>query len=345
MGNIKKNTIQDIISGTTLHNIKQTIAQGQWHDFCRTCRVNEQSTGVSARTQRITEVTPAVVDLINADINTFQLQHLTVNWTNLCNLTCTYCNPTTSTAWQQRLNLPITHERNDSAGLIELAQASRSTLKGLTLGGGEPLLQKGLLEFLQAIDSSRVDVMITTNLSMDLARNAIYQELRHWPSVTWQVSFDNVDPDRFEYVRRGATWTEFEHNIQHMQQDQQRVVAHPAYSIYNALDLITYYEFCDRYDLDIYWCDLTDPASLDARRLPANLRLQAQATIDLVLQRYPNNSLSHETLQRYRRQLDSDWTPSTQVRTPLGPAEWHLAQEQSGPTTTTFAELWPEYTQ
>lgn len=344
MGNIKQTSIQDIVQGTTLTQIKQTIAAGEWHDFCATCRRDEADSGLSARTYRLNTVLPSTCDMINGNIDSFQLINLTVNWTNLCNLTCTYCNPATSTAWQQVLKMPIEYVRNESAGLIELARANRTTLTGLTLGGGEPLLQRGLLEFLQEVNSDQVNVLITTNLSVDLERNAVYQLLRTWPHVTWQVSFDNVDPDRFEYVRRNAVWSQFKANIQHLLADQQHVVAHPAYSIYNALDLVAYYEFCEQYNLPIYWCDLSDPASLDARRLPDPLRQQAQAEIDRVVAKYGHcTNMSLDILQRYREQLGADWQVQLHVRRTLGPVAWHFAQEQRMPPAKTFAELWPEY--
>ncbi len=344
MGNIKQTSIQSVIDGAALTQIKHTIAAGEWHDFCRTCQRDEASSGLSARTYRLNTLEPATRDLIDADITAFQLTNLTVNWTNLCNLTCTYCNPATSTAWQQVLKMPISHVRNESAGLIELAKANRTTLKGLTLGGGEPLLQRGLLEFLQEIDSEQVNVLITTNLTVDLDTNAVYQLLRTWPHVTWQISFDNATADRFEYVRRGATWSDFVANIQHMQADLQQVVAHPAYSVYCALDLVAYYEFCTQHALPIYWCDLTDPPALDARRLPEYLRLQAQAEIDQIQRMYSNNSsLSLDILQRYRQQLSSDYPMEPRVRPVPTPAAWHAQQEQQRRPTKTFAELWPEY--
>ena len=237
MGNTKQTSIQTIIQGPVLQEIKAAIARGEWHDFCSSCQQNEADSGTSARTPRVESAPPEIIEQIDQDIDSFKLTNLTVNWTNLCNLTCTYCNPDTSTAWQQVMKFPITHVRNESAGLIELVRDNRDSLTGLTLGGGEPLLQRGLLELLQEVDSTCVNVMITTNLSMDLDKNAIYQELRTWPNVTWMVSFDNVEPAKFEYVRRGADWQLFEHNIQQLTQDHQRVVAHPAYSIYCAFDL------------------------------------------------------------------------------------------------------------
>ena len=343
MGNIKQHSIQSIIRGPRLQEIKAAIARGEWHDFCCKCRENEAISGASARTLKIESALPEIKQQIDQDIGFFKLTNLTVNWTNLCNLTCTYCNPRTSTAWQQAMSLPITHVRNESAGLIELVRNNRDSLTGLSLGGGEPLLQRGLLELLQEVDSARVNVMITTNLSMDLDKNAIYQELRTWPNVAWMISFDNVEPDKFEYVRHGADWQLFKHNIQQLTQDHQRVVAHPASSIYCAFDLDSYYEFCMANKLTIYWCDLKDPPALDVRRLPDNLRQQAQAAIDRILELYsdkPENDhlLSLDMLRRYHTQLGLPVTGT------VTPAQWHLRQERLLQQQHTFAELWPRLT-
>lgn len=344
LGSIKQQPIQSIINGPTLKELKETIAQGNWHSFCQSCQHNESSGGNSARLTR--RISPELMDQIDLDIDFFKLTNLTVCWTNLCNLTCTYCNPETSTAWQHIKKIPITHIRNKSDDLIQLAKDNRDSLIGLTLGGGEPLLQPGLLEFLQEIDSSRAKVIVTTNLSIDLTKNYIYQELQKWPTVVWQISFDNANADKFEYVRRGASWELFKRNIQLMKSDGQHVVAHPAYSIYCAFDLVDYFDFCQLYNLDIYWCDLIDPTVLDARKLPDILRNRAKAEIDLVLDKYGSNSannhrLSLDILRRYRAQLDLPVINGTTLDKLL---DWHKHQEQTMlPPGPTFEEIWPEF--
>ena len=348
MGNIKQTDIQSILSGTVLTNIKHTIAQGRWHDFCSTCQTNEQTSGLSARTSGLAVTTDAVKDLIDNNIDGFCLTDLTVNWTNLCNLTCTYCNPSTSTAWQQVLHMPIQQVRNQSQDLIELARLNRSTLKGLTLGGGEPLLQRGLLEFLKQVDPEQVRVLITTNLAVDLTKNTVYQELRTWPNVTWMVSFDNADPDKFEYVRRGAEWPQFVANIDHMLTEDQHVVAHPAYSVYSAFDLDSYYEFCTGRNLGIFWCDLSDPGALDIRRRPTAFRVQAQEQIQRILSVYSatehNNNLSLNILQRYHDQLNENWAQTRPIIGSTDTAKWHREQEKiMPPGRGTFTDLWPQF--
>ena len=343
IGNIKQNTIHEIIAGAKLTSIKQAMQQGQWHDTCRLCKQSEDTTGVSARTQRHCDAT--TMDAIDQDITWFEPQHFVVNWSNLCNLSCVYCNSDTSTAWQSVKKIPIRHVRNDQQSILELMQDKGKSLQGLVLGGGEPLLQKGLLDMLHCLDPQKVRVMITTNLSMDLTNNDIYNELKTWPSVDWQVSFDNCTADRFEYVRDGANWIQFKANLDLLKADGQHVQAHPAYSIYCAFDLVEYYEFCEANDLNLFWCELTNPWDLDVRRLGPDIRQLAVDEIDKVTQRWGQeneHNLAVSTLQRYRTQLlDNSYIFNVDEYTPDTLA-WHRNIEIELNKSKKFEDLWPD---
>jgi organic radical activating enzyme len=342
VGNIKSTPIQQVIHGAVLADMREHMAQGAWHPACSWCQELEATTGASGRTVRAARTeTLAAIDADPA--NYFELEHIVVNWSNLCNLSCTYCNAETSTAWQSIQGIPITHVKNEHPDLIELARKHGHTVVGLTLGGGEPLLQKGLIDFLQCLNPEQVNVMVTTNLSMDISKNLIYNELRSWPRVDWMISFDNADPDRFEYVRNGANWQTFVANIHLMQSHAQHIIAHPAYSIYCAMDLVRYYEFCVAEGLDVFWCELMHPWDLDIRRYPVAIRQQAIAEIDRVLERYGTTTkLAVHTLASYRNQLLDNtylFNPDYQIQ----PHKWHQHKELELNKTATFAQLWPQY--
>lgn len=302
LGNIKEQNIDSILCGQPMFELKNAMRQGQWHDACSWCKQLEETTGSSGRTQKHTdEKTLAAID---ADIDWFEPQHMTVNWSNLCNLTCVYCNPETSTAWQGVEGIPIKFVRNGHDSLINMMKDKGQALQGLTLGGGEPLLQKGLVDMLRCVNPEKVRVLLTTNLSIDLETNEIYQELRNWPTVSWMVSFDNANKDKFEYVRDRASWEMLEKNLQTLKRDNQHVWAHPAYSVYNALDLVEYYEYCEQHGFDIFWCELTHPWDLDVRRQPLAIRQQAMEEIDRVVQRWhTKGNYATNTLMGYRAQL------------------------------------------
>jgi len=340
LGNIKHKSIDDILQDVPIHSMKQAQIQGQWHDACKECEMRE-CYGSSPRQQW--HVDQDVIDSIQKDIdNFFVCEHLTVNWSNLCNLACTYCNAETSTAWQAVKKIPINHVKNEHDSLVKLVSRSRGKLKGLSLGGGEPLLQKGLPQLLEQVDPSNVSAMVTTNLSVPLADNTVYQILKTWPHVSWMISFDTVNADQFEYVRHGATWSVFVDNINIMKQDQQFIIAHPAYSVYCALDLEPLYEFCFDKQLEIFWCDLSHPDALDIRRQNMALRQLAIEQIDNVTAKWSNKmSGAFETLARYKQQL----IDPSYLRT-LHNGEDNLKKfctetEKQLAKSVTFKNLWP----
>jgi MoaA/NifB/PqqE/SkfB family radical SAM enzyme len=339
IGNVKKNTIQEVITGPVVTGMKQAMARGEWATGCSWCKQLEETTGVSGRT--VKQTSNETLEAIDTDPEFFKLEHLVVNWSNLCNLACVYCNPETSTAWQSIKKIPINHVKNEHADLIKLARTQGHNIQGLSLGGGEPLLQRGLEQFLDYINPATVRVMITTNLSMDLNTNAIYQRLRTWPNVEWMISFDNADQDKFEYVRHGASWVQFVKNIQIMKKDGLNIKAHPAYSVYCALDLLEYYDFCDQENIGIYWCELTHPLDLDIRRQSQKLRQLAIEEIDRVVAKYQTRvDLNTNVLERYRKQLDNTSYLNHQDSI-LDLLEWHKNIETTLKKTTRFVDLWP----
>ena len=341
IGNNKKNTIQEIIHGPKANSMREAMARGEWHPGCSWCKRLEETTGSSGRTVRhASEETLAAID---ADIDFFKLEHLVVNWSNLCNLTCVYCNDQTSTAWQSIRKIPINHVKNEHDDLIELAKTQGHNIQGLCLGGGEPLLQKGLDVFLSHLNPNTVSVMVTTNLSMEITTNPIYQILKTWPKVEWMVSFDNANKEKFEYVRDRANWEQFVKNLRQMKQDGQHVNAHPAYSIYCALDIIEYYDFCIAEELGIYWCELNHPMELDIRRHSQTLRDLAVAEINRVIDKYGDRrNLAIDVLKTYRNTLqDNSYLRDQTNFKPSKTLAWHLEIENTLKKTNKFVELWP----
>jgi len=338
LGNIKKSSIQDIIAGEPRKELCNTISRGEWHSACAICKQNEESSGVSARTQAA--ISQEFKDQLNADPLWYTPVHLTINWSNLCNLTCVYCNPQTSTAWQSVKKIPIDFVRNEHASLIELMKEKGHHVEGLTIGGGEPLLQKGMVDMLKLLDPKSVKVNMLTNLSIDITKNEIYQLLKTWPNVEWQISFDNANKEKFEYVRHGAEWEQFVANIVTMKQDNQNVTAHPAYSIYCAFDLDEYYAFCKEHGLNIFWCDLWHPWDLDARRLPKDLRDDAIAHIEKAIQHWDSGSA--DILRRYQQQLaDPTYLPNYDTYK-MSTIRYHEQIESELGKKTKFVDLWPK---
>lgn len=340
LGNSRDQSVEDILKGNVLQDIKQSIANGEWNPNCVYCKDSEQVGGRSERELNLKFVKQSTVDVINADIDYHCVEHASVNWNNLCNLSCTYCGPRNSSGWSKKLNIPIAIDVNKEESAVEYIAGNKNTLHSLLLGGGEPLLQKSVERLLTKLNPSTA-ISITTNLSVPLENNPVFNTiLKSNLQVTWMISFDGIG-DKFEYVRDGADWELFKHNISVLQQHNQSVVAHPAYSLYCAFDLKEYYAFCIEQGLPVFWCDLFAPEALDVRQMPKRLRDMAIAEIDHILDLYKERTdLSLDTLTQYRDMCVNGRGANTFIR-PVDVLAFHNKIEQQLGKAVTYADLWP----
>ena len=81
LGNLKYNTIQEILAGSKMSELKHAMSNGHWHSACAWCKQLEETTGSSGRTVR--QLSEEVAGKIDQDVNYFGLEHMVVNWSNL----------------------------------------------------------------------------------------------------------------------------------------------------------------------------------------------------------------------------------------------------------------------
>lgn len=128
-------------------------------------------------------------DLYNRTIN-----YLRVSVTDRCNYRCAYCMP------PEGLKLTDPSEILSYEELLRIIDVlSRHGVRKVRLTGGEPLVRKGIIDFISQIKSlgSIDDLSLTTNGSM-LA--AMATDLKKAGLDRVNISLDTVDPDRFRTV-------------------------------------------------------------------------------------------------------------------------------------------------
>ena len=122
---------------------------------------------------------------------------LRISITDRCNYKCVYCRSGNEGAIYGDLPFP------EYLRIVQLFASAG--IKKVRITGGEPLLRKGVIEFvrelsqLRDLDERPLDLAITTNghLLSDMARPLKHAGLRR---VT--VSMDAVDPDGFARITR-----------------------------------------------------------------------------------------------------------------------------------------------
>ena len=306
VGNLNIVPLHELHQGTTINEIKGCIAKGEWHEACVYCKDAEEVGGRSDRLHANQVVDQSLIDSIDADPSKNYLSYLSINQSNLCNLSCTYCGPTHSTEWGKKLSIPINVTRIDIDSTIDYLTQHKDSLVGIMFGGGEPLLQKHTHLFLERLGTpdKQLKISLTTNLSVPLENNPVWKTIQQLGDAAvfcdWLVSFESIG-DKFEYVRNGASWEVFKKNIKLLKDAGQVVTAHPAFGIYCAFDLVEYCDFCVENDLPIFWCDIFSPYQLDVRYLPSALRELVVSNIDAVLTKYKDHKLvPTATLIKYK---------------------------------------------
>jgi 7-carboxy-7-deazaguanine synthase len=118
-----------------------------------------------------------------------------------CNLNCSYCD----TTWANEKN--VSYELMSSEDIYEYIKSTE--VRNITLTGGEPLLQEGILELLKNLSKDRsLSVEIETNGSILLSK---FSNIENPPSFTMDYKLpssnmeDKMSLDNFKYLTKRDT--------------------------------------------------------------------------------------------------------------------------------------------
>lgn len=130
------------------------------------------------------------------DIYHREINYLRISVTDRCNLRCIYCMPADGVK-------PVPHDqilRNEEiARLVEAA--ALAGIKKVRLTGGEPLVRKGLVELVAAINEAPGidDIAITSN---GILLPAMGGELKAAGLRRVNISLDTLDPNLYRHITR-----------------------------------------------------------------------------------------------------------------------------------------------
>ena len=347
LGNLKHEGIDDAITLHNLLNIKTAILNNQEHPNCDVCIKQEDHSSRSER-EWYNDIAENA-DIVINDINAQSTQNLDIRWSNTCNLSCTYCGKEASSIWAQ-----LTGDRKEKpdyghnlSKIMEYIDSQKTTIKNLGLLGGEPLLQKENEVLLNHI-SDDIHVNVITNLSMPLEKNKIFNRLVAMNNVTWDISFETIG-DRFEYVRRGASWATMLKNIRFLKDAVSDKNGHNIgitgqYSVYNCLNLSEVYESMLDNNLPyMVLSELIYPHILSVASLPTHL-LRVAANESLKSMKYATTQSQRSFL---KGQYDSMTTGINDSGNIEALYEFHRTQERNywPNAPLTFEKLWADFRQ
>ena len=351
LGNLKSQSIEQILDGDTLKEIRKSLRQGIPHQkYCDGCIKRERQGADSERSwhNRVNEnfsydhagldyEYPAIID---------------ARWNTTCNLSCNYCGPADSSKWAGIKSITpieklpqITNTRHYYIDVCDFIKKHYDKVKEVALVGGEPLL---LPENERLLDVIPPDCTVTliTNLSNPLENNRIFKKLSQRQRVGWSISFDNIG-DRFEYVRYGASWELMLHNLDIVQDLMKNHGhwggIHSVYNLYNATRLCELKTFAKQRNLSIHWQHLAGPAELNPRNYGKEISTLAAKEIQKMYDTFEidaqEQNLFDSAFATYITKDQTNTDMLTQLKTFVDNIETKYHTDKSGE----FARLWPEF--
>jgi len=338
LGNLNDHSIEQILHGPVMQEIRQTIAQGKPHAYCYNC-VQAERYGRSERDWH-NSVSPEF-DCATATDTDHVPTLIDVRWNTTCNLSCNYCGDKCSSKWAALLHIPFkSGARPYYEQVCDYLEEHKGNIREVALVGGEPLLLPENTRLLDVIPSDCI-VTLITNVSVDLSANKIFAKLAQRQRVGWSLSFDNIDK-RFEYVRHGGSWDLLLHNLDLVQTLMQNNGhwggIHAVYNMYNATRLIELTKFARTRGLTVHWQSLYQPKYLDPAQLGPEILNLANNQISRLLEMNICLANERDFFEKVISELTVKDNLTKQFKQHIYDIEIQYHKDQIGQ----FEKLWPE---
>jgi len=205
--NIMTHSIEDWTKSKTRLTAIELFSQNIWPDACTRCQSDEES-GIESARQKSEHYGPGIT-------------HLDLRFGNACNLSCRMCWPGSSSTLVQEQQEFVMNNRESPWGMSSfvvhnwydddkaLELASIPTLKEVYLTGGEPMMVKGLLKFIQLLDKN---VVLRFNTNGTILNPKLLEEIKKFKNVNMCFSIDGIGKVN-DYIRWGSKWEDVYFNF------------------------------------------------------------------------------------------------------------------------------------
>ena len=336
-GNIKDNTIEEIIHSETAIKLRNNVLNGIEDSYCNWCIQTENNSCSSQRRG---------FSHLDVDLNrNFELKTLDIRWSTICNFSCIYCSEDWSSNWAHKKNLPIVSDNlKMSEDILNYIEKNNSNIDSIMVAGGEPLLQMQN-EKLFSILPNTTKILLISNLGVDLKKSKIFNKLSQYKNIDWAVSLENVG-NHFEYVRQGGSWDLIVSNLKHIQETTTHYINFQCiFHILSLLKLKDLFNVAEKMGINIEWQIIGDNTlALDPLLYEGDIREKSISILDDVLNTNWSIQYNRDFLVNNLNNLKNNIgiNPLNDVNKNM--IEFINNQETLYNTSNhSFHELWPEF--
>jgi MoaA/NifB/PqqE/SkfB family radical SAM enzyme len=251
-GNIKDQKLKEIVNSSEQKNLRANMLAGKFSGSCIECYKDETSGHVSLR-QRANKAFYKYDGLLESTsidgiVDDFRLKHVTLRFSNLCNLSCVYCSSLYSTAIKDEGNTGYIKSFENIKDLEQFIDENCEYTEVFDLMGGEAILDPLHNEFLNLMiqkGKTNITLLYTTNLSIDLSTKPnLLEKWKQFKEVGFIVSLD-AEEKLGEEIRRGLKWDIALKNIAYVKAnlDFRHFIIQPTVSILNIFNLAKFINY------------------------------------------------------------------------------------------------------
>lgn len=277
IGNINETPIEGIVNGIKNITTRFDMLTNEPGDRCSPCYELENKKNrfdiISDRVFYLKELKTVPLDTYTSP-TTFALNTVDVRWTNLCNFSCVYCGPDFSSKWESELGITIDRPQDiKQQEFKNYIFEHAAQLKHVYLAGGEPLLMKENLEFLQLLKEKNPDVNLRINTNLSKVDTGIFDLVCQFKNVHWIVSVETIEAE-YEYIRHGGRWDDFLTNLKIIQTLGHKISFNMLYFILNYNSIFKCIDFLKQlgfHNNSFIIGALSQPDYLNIRHLPTDV--------------------------------------------------------------------------
>jgi len=307
LGTINKSNIKDIMHGRENIELKQSMLKDEKPANCAGCYLQEKNTtnlsSISSRLYYLKEVGAKTDLTLYDDVKNFSLKHVDLRWTNSCNQACVYCGPEYSSKWAQELGKKVKSNKQARQEVKDFVFENIRGLENVYLAGGEPMLMKENLEFLQLLKDKNPDCTIRVNTNLSTTETGIFELLCSFKNVHWTVSVESMEGE-YNYIRHHGNWNDFLQNLDVINNLDHKISFNMLHfilnykSIHNCIDLLKGKGF---HDNSFVIGPLYSPPHLNMLNLPEEMLNNVVQSLKDKLNDNPQGYLknSYENLLKY----------------------------------------------
>ena len=216
LGNISVSNIEDVLNGEQNLQLKKEMLQDKMPHNCSGCYLQEKKrnnlSSISSRLYYLKEIGRKTDLDFYDNIKNFSLKHVDLRWTNACNQACVYCGPDYSSKWASELQKKVKSNTRGREEIRNFVYDNITQLENVYLAGGEPMLMKENLEFLQLLKEKNPTCNIRVNTNLSTTQTGIFDLLCSFKNIHWTVSVEAKE-EEYEYIRHHGSWDDFVKNL------------------------------------------------------------------------------------------------------------------------------------